>query len=117
MTDARQAGRTLVQRLADFIDRLELDAIPVEVVDEARRCVMDTLGVIAAGQQSDVADTTFAYASCVYAAGRARMPGREPGRDFGRESGLQAAGAALVNACAGHAFDFDDTSLCRNRFF
>ena len=102
MTDAQQAGRTLVQSLADFADQLELDTIPVDVVDEARRCVMDTLGVIAAGQQSDVANTTFAYASQAYAPGRARMPGRE--------SGLQAAGAALVNACAGHAFDFDDTS-------
>ena len=58
--------------------------------------------MIAAGQRSNVANSAYDYACRVYAPGAARMPGRD--------QRLQAAGAAFVNACAGHAYDFDDTS-------
>jgi len=94
--------QTVVQELAEGIDRLMFAGIPQAVIAEARRCVVDTLGVIAAGQHADVANGAYDYACQVYAPGAARMPGRD--------QRLQAAGAAFVNACAGHAHDFDDTS-------
>jgi len=95
-------SQTVVQQLAVFVDRLALERVPRDVTDVARRCIMDTLGVIAAGQKSIVAQTAYDYACRVYAPGNAQMPRRDVG--------LQASGAAFVNACAGHAHDFDDTS-------
>ena len=55
MTDPQ----TVVQKLAGFVDGLALERIPPEVIAEARRCIMDTLGAIAAGQQPNLtADPT-----------------------------------------------------------
>jgi 2-methylcitrate dehydratase PrpD len=94
--------QTIVQQLAGFVDELCLQRIPVAVVAEARRCVLDTFGVMVAGQRSAVARKAHTYARRVFAPGAASI--------VGGEQALQAVGAAYVNACAGHAYDFDDTS-------
>ena len=97
-----RAGQTLIEQLAGFVERLELARIPPAVVHEARRCMLDTLGVVVAGQRSTVAQQALEFARRTYAPGCASIAGTG--------LSLQAAGAAYVNACAGHAFDFDDTS-------
>jgi 2-methylcitrate dehydratase PrpD len=72
------------------------------VVDEARRCVLDTVGVIVAGQQTPLARAAMVHAKQTYRDGNAHL--------LGTGITLQPMGAALVNAAAGHAYDFDDTS-------
>jgi 2-methylcitrate dehydratase PrpD len=93
---------SVIDRLASFVCGLDLEQVPVDVVDEARRCVLDTVGVVVAGQQSRLAGTAMAYAQQTYRDGNAHL--------LGTDITLQPMGAALVNAAAGHAYDFDDTS-------
>jgi 2-methylcitrate dehydratase PrpD len=93
---------SVIDRLAGFVCELDLDQVPAEVVDEARRCVLDTVGVIVAGQQSRLAITVMTHAKQTYRDGNSHL--------LGTGIALQPMGAALVNATAGHACDFDDTS-------
>ena len=104
MTEEPAAGAagTLVQELADFVCELRLQQIPDAVQAEARRCILDTLGVIAAGRKAEVAEAARQWAVRTYDSGSAGIAADR--------TGLQAAGTAFVNACAGHAWDFDDTS-------
>ncbi len=93
---------SVIDQLAGFVCNLDLDRVPVDVVDEARRCVLDTVGVIVAGQQSLLARATVEHAKETYKNGNAHI--------LGTGVSLQPMGAALINAAAGHAYDFDDTS-------
>ncbi len=89
-------------RLADFVCELDLGNIPAAVVDEAKRCVLDTVGVIVTGQKTQLARTAAEHSKQTYRAGSSHI--------LGTGITLQPMGAALVNATAGHAYDFDDTS-------
>ena len=93
---------SVIDQLASFVCELDLDQVPVAVVDEARRCVLDTVGVIVAGQQTTLARGAMEHAKQTYRDGNAHL--------LGTGITLQPMGAALVNAAAGHAYDFDDTS-------
>jgi 2-methylcitrate dehydratase PrpD len=97
-----ESSLSVIDQLAGFVCELDLDQVPVAVVDEARRCVLDTVGVIVAGQQSRLARTAMEHAQQTYRDGNAHL--------LGTGITLQPMGAALVNAAAGHAYDFDDTS-------
>ncbi len=92
----------IAQQLAAFIKGLSLDTVPLSVIEEAKRCLLDTSGVIVAGQSTKVAESTRAHALGVYGPGKARI--------LGREDLMHPMGAAMVNGTAGHANDFDDTS-------
>ena len=102
-TDSKlDSSRTVVYQLARFVDRIELDTTPPAVINEARRCILDTLGVIIAGQHSPVAQAACAHALKSFVPGEASLPGLE--------HHVSAMAAALVNGTAAHALDFDDTS-------
>jgi 2-methylcitrate dehydratase PrpD len=96
------SSRTIVYQLARFVDRIDLKTTPPAVIDEARRCVLDTLGVIIAGQHSPVAQAALRHALQSFAPGEASLPGLQ--------HRVSALAAALVNGTAAHALDFDDTS-------
>ena len=93
---------SIIDRLTNFVCALDLDLVPEAVVDEARRCVLDTLGVIVAGRKGGLARATAEHARQAYSEGSAHI--------LGSAITLHPMGAALVNATAGHANDFDDTS-------
>jgi 2-methylcitrate dehydratase PrpD len=97
-----ESSLSVIDRLASFVCELDLDQVPVAVVEEARRCVLDTVGVIVAGQQTPLARAAMEHAKQTYRDGNAHL--------LGTGICLQPVGAALVNAAAGHAYDFDDTS-------
>ena len=97
-----QPTASLIAQLAGFVHGLDLERVPADVVAEGRRCVLDTIGVIAAGQRSEVAVSARRHALATYASGTATI--------IGESLTLYPVGATLVNACAGHAHDFDDTS-------
>ena len=45
---------SIVDELDEFVGKLKLDNVPTEVVDEAKRCILDTASIIIVGQQSSV---------------------------------------------------------------
>ena len=96
------ASALIAEQLAAFVASISIATIPSSVVEEARRCLLDTTGVIVAGQSAKVAQSTRAHALSAYGPGRAHV--------LGRSDTLQPMGAALINGTAGHANDFDDTS-------
>ena len=89
------------ERLARFV--AGTDRVPDDALLQAKRCLLDTLGVALAGSREESARTV------------ARWLGDQGGRPeasvLGRTLRLPAADAALANGTAAHALDFDDVSL------
>jgi hypothetical protein len=48
------AGKTLSERLADFVAGFDLKRVPPEVIDRARVAFIDTVGVMLAGSREEV---------------------------------------------------------------
>ncbi len=89
----------LAQRLASWSHRLTYEGIPREVSTVARRALIDTIGVIAAGARHEA--TLRAKKAYLMDSGRVPVTG----------GGHTTAGAAAtINGTAAHAYDFDDTS-------
>lgn len=93
---------SIVERIASWSSALNLDAVPDDVRKAANRCIIDLIGVAIAGASCRQSRRVFDYARQVYAPG--------PATTFDFSKGLSPVGAALANANAGHALDFDDTS-------
>lgn len=92
---------TLASKLASWSTKLKLNEMPSNVVDVARRCIIDVVGVSIAGSRSYASDTIRKIASHEYPAG--------PCTVIGATNKLSALGAALCNGVAAHCLDFDDT--------
>ncbi len=93
----------ITQRLAEFVASAPSGDIPPPAREQARRAILDTLGVMLAGSGED--------ASRILAA-MARDQGRsEEATVFGYAFRVPASEAALVNGTSGHALDFDDVSM------
>lgn len=89
------------ERLAGFA--AETEGVPEEAIAQARRAVLDTLGVALAGSREESARTVADWVQEQHGRADATVLGqgfRAPGPD-----------AALVNGTAGHALDYDDVSL------
>ena len=87
------------RRLAEFAVGLRLDDCPSRVVDQAKRCIMETLGCALAGSKTPLAQA---------AARTARRQG-EGGRATVIGLGFRAAPdrAAFINGVSANALDFD----------
>ena len=93
---------SVAQHLGTWVANLAFDDIPEKVRQIARRCVMDTMAVSAAGTQTHVSQTMRTHAATVYGSGNCSV--------IGEARRLSMPGAALANGVAAHALDFDDTS-------
>ncbi len=100
MAAAEPTAPTAIARIAAWSERLGYEQVPDAVRGIASRCLIDTVGVAIAGSCHSVLNGVRSFARAQYAAGEATVLG-VPWR-------LQPAGAALVNATAAHALDFDD---------
>ena len=97
------AERSVAEQAADFLIACRNGPLPSDVASIARTAVTDYVGVALAGAAEPVARNVRAWASeratgagaTVFGAGGLR---------------LDPENAALCNAVAGHALDFDDTS-------
>ena len=58
---------SIVDELDEFVGKLKLDNVPTEVVDEAKRCILDTASIIIVRQQSSVTKACLRQAQKVYA--------------------------------------------------
>lgn len=93
---------TISGKIAAWAGALRLEDVPEDVRHIAKRCVIDTLGVIVAGAATDPGRKSLELAKDLYAPGPCQVPGTS--------ALLSPAGAALASGTAAHALDFDDTS-------
>jgi 2-methylcitrate dehydratase PrpD len=92
----------LTRNLAQFVATLCAESLPAQAIETARRGFIDCLGVMVAGRDEAVVRILLAQANCG-PRGEARVL-------FDRGF-APAVEAALVNATAAHALDYDDTGL------
>jgi 2-methylcitrate dehydratase PrpD len=88
--------------LSEFSAGLTVDRIPREVVDRARLLVLDLVGNIIRGRETE---STPALLSTIDALGLADGANRV----FGDSRTYTPAGAALLQGVLAHSLDFDDT--------
>jgi len=93
----------LTHALGEFVAGIELAAIPAPALDTVKRGAIDCLGVMLAGRDEPAARILRGFVRPGRARGEARVL-----LDRGR---ARAEDAALVNASAAHALDYDDTGL------
>lgn len=93
----------ITHRLAEFVASTPTAAIPPEARQQARRAVLDTLGVMIAGSRQEAA---LKVASLICEQG-----GVGEAAVLGHGFRAPAGEAALVNGTSAHALDFDDVSV------
>lgn len=92
----------LTQRLARFACALEFKAIPQQALATAKRGFIDCVGVMFAGRDQPVTGLVrelFGFS------------GPEEARILYGKSKTRSADAALINATAAHALDYDDVGI------
>ena len=92
----------LTRNLGEFVSSLEFKEIPATAVETVKRGFIDCLGVMFAGRDEPVVGILREFV--------ASSPGGEATilHDKGRTT---APEAALLNAAAAHALDYDDTAI------
>ena len=86
--------------LAEFIVETDYEDLPQEVIHQAKRCLLDFLGVALAGSRVELAPL---MATLLY-----EMGGRKEVTLIGGGKKLPAFQAALINGISGHTLDMDD---------
>ncbi|NWB26626.1 MmgE/PrpD family protein [Pseudomonas gingeri] len=92
-----------LQRLARFCVESRFEDLPVALVEQAKRHILDTFGAALAGADSEVA---LGVRRALDLAGEGRSP------IWGSDLRTQASQAALLNGIAAHALELDDTGGC-----
>jgi len=90
-------------RLGEFVACTPSDAIPAEARVQAKRAILDTLGVALAGSGED--------ASRIVVEMVREQGGVEEAVVLGHGFRVPASEAALANGTSAHALDFDDVSM------
>jgi 2-methylcitrate dehydratase PrpD len=89
---------------AEFVEKVTLDAIPVEAVRIATRCLLDGLGLFVAGSEEHSVRLLIEEAE--------QTGGRPDALLLGRgDKKVPASMAARVLGTAGHAHDWDDSQV------
>ena len=52
---------TIDEILSVFVDEIKFNTIPLEVIDQAKRCILDTLGVIIGGYNTSEKPDYYMY--------------------------------------------------------
>src|SRR6202050_4073668 len=100
---ATRNGMTLPPTLAERACVVPYDALPEEVRELARQCVLDYLGVGLAGADDPLAHILLDDANEAGGAAQAAV--------IGHGARLPVLSAALVNGAIAHALDYDDVNL------
>jgi 2-methylcitrate dehydratase PrpD len=93
----------VTDRLAGFFAETQYEHIPREALHEARRAILDGLGVSLGGVDDPSAEILMSYCRSIGGRGQAQV--------WGRPERLPAEFAALVNGQQAHILDFDDTFM------
>ncbi len=98
-----QPGRTVSQRISDFIIRTEPKYIPAEVRETAKLHLLDGLATMLAGSKEESAQLLCHHYSVL---------GRKPEASvLGTKIRLATQDAALINGVQGHVLDYDDAQM------
>lgn len=100
MAENQPAPAALTRELAAFVSGLRYEDIPLDALPFIRAGFTDVVGTTIAGRDDPVTQTVLA----VYA------PGPGSCRLFFGQGSAPVPEAALLNATAGHALDFDDAA-------
>lgn len=93
---------SISRELAEFVAGTPIKEIPREALDQAKRAILDTLGVTLAGCREEAATIVADRVQKACAGGNASV--------LGWPLRVSAEAAALVNGTAAHALDYDDVS-------
>ncbi|MGH7175878.1 MAG: MmgE/PrpD family protein [Tepidisphaeraceae bacterium] len=98
-------SKPLAERMADYAQRLRFEDLPAEVVHEAKRVVVDSLGVAIGAWKEE---------PCVVARTVASTMSANPGATlWGTRHVAPADWAAFANGCCVRYFDYNDTYLSK----
>jgi len=86
--------------VADFVVKTRWEALPEAVRDQARRCLVDSLGAALSGTLARVSKITSEYAAAAWPGDQATI--------LLQDKRASAVGAAFANGWAANAFDSDD---------
>mgnify|MGYP001393965706 CR=1 FL=1 len=89
--------------LGEWAAGLELNHIPIDALHEAKRCILDVVGVSIAGASHPTAALIRDRLDVQYGTGSITILGTERSTSIG--------GAAFANGVAAHVWDYDDVSL------
>ncbi len=92
--------RTLSQQLADFLSPLSLTAVPAQVMNGAKLCILDTLGCMFAASRTEKGGVITGFVS-------GRSPDG-PCKILGHARRTVAESAALANGTLAHMLELDD---------
>lgn len=95
-------SNTISETLADKISSFDVDAVPSNVQVIAKNCIIDVVGVMLAGAQSESALRIRSLAEKTYSDGDCSV--------VGWDKKMTAPGAAFTNGASAHALDYDDNS-------
>jgi len=93
----------VTDHLAKFFVETSYEALPPEVIHEAKRCIVDGIGVALGGADHPSAEILLKYCRA--------LGGTPEAQAWGHPDRLPVELAALVNGHQGHVLDFDDTFL------
>jgi 2-methylcitrate dehydratase PrpD len=97
------SATNLTRTLAERACAVTYDALPAEVRELARQCVLDYVGVGLAGADDELARILLDEAT--------DAGGNEQAAIIGHSARLPVLAAALVNGAITHALDYDDVNL------
>lgn len=92
----------ILNQAAEFLSDLEYTEVPTDVIETAKRAILDYVGVAIPGSRQPVAQNLFVWAG--------KRSWDNSATVIGSETRMDPENAALINAASGHALDFDDTS-------
>lgn len=102
-TSAMVAPENLSAALASAVSRLQLDAVPEDVIGYLKLCIADAVGIAFASHHYAFAQRAFEGVATLGSSGEATV--------IGCESRYAPRDAALLNGLLIHGLDFDDTHL------
>jgi 2-methylcitrate dehydratase PrpD len=86
--------------IAEYVLENDFDSFPSDVVEKAKICILDTIGVAIYGTRFKAAQILLSFAK--------ESGGKEEATVLGSEVKVPAALAAFANGVAAHVADFDD---------
>lgn len=90
----------ITREIAEYIYTTRISNIPQDVLDTAKLCFLDWLGVTIAGAKSELGDVAQGYLDLNIKNGAATIIGKNQKADL--------QNTALINGIFSHALDFDD---------
>lgn len=93
----------ITQDLCEAISEMDYESLPADVIEEAKLCLIDWLGVTLGGAREPLTQILMEVTAAI--------GGNEQASIIGHDRKDSMLNAALINGSASHALDFDDVHL------